>query len=71
MKHAQLFSHKEFALVFHISNTSSHVGMMLAWPFELSLLKTIQQDFTYTAVSDSCLNPSSDLTRGCGKVTIL
>ena len=41
------------------------------WPFELSLLKTIHQDFTYTAVSDSRLNPSSDLTRGCGGVAIL
>ena len=41
----------EFALVFHISNTSSQMGIIVEehwlWPFELSLLKTIQQDFTY------------------------
>ena len=47
------------------------LGEHWLWPFELSLLKTIHQDFTYTAVSDSRLNPSSDLTRGCGGVAIL
>ena len=41
------------------------------WPFELSLSKMIHKDFTYTAVSDNHLNPSSDLTRGCGRVAIL
>ena len=40
------------------------------WPYELSSLKSIHPDF-YVAVTDKRLNPSSDLSRGCGGVAIL
>ena len=36
------------------------------WPFELDQLGSIDPDFACTAVCDSCLSPSSTLTRGCG-----
>ena len=41
------------------------------WPYELTNLKSLHLDFSYTAVSDKRLNPSSDLTRGCGGVAIV
>ena len=41
------------------------------WPYELTSLKSLHPDFSYTAVSDKRLNPSSDLTRGCGGVAIV
>lgn len=41
------------------------------WPYELSSLKSVHPDFSFIAVADKRLNPSADLSRGCGGVAIL
>ena len=41
------------------------------WPFELSELESIDSNFSYSAVCDSRLSPTSTLTRGCGGCAIL
>ena len=41
------------------------------WPYELSELQSINPNYTYTAVSDSRLTPTSTLTRGCGGCAII
>ena len=41
------------------------------WPFELDELESIDPNFSYTAVCDSRLSPTSTLTRGCGGCAIL
>ena len=41
------------------------------WPYELTTLDRLHPEFSYTAVADEHLGPTSDLTRGCGGVAIL
>ena len=41
------------------------------WPFEMHKLKEISPEFDAECVTDSRLNETSSLTRGCGGVGIL
>lgn len=41
------------------------------WPFELHQLQDLHPDFSAHSVADKRLNVDSDLSRGCGGVTIL
>ena len=41
------------------------------WPFQLDQLSSIDHNYSYTAVCDGRLSPTSDLTRGCGGTAIL
>ena len=41
------------------------------WPFQLDQLNSIDNRYTFTAVCDQRLNPSSDFHRGCGGVALL
>ena len=41
------------------------------WPFEMSEFDSIDPNYSYTAVSDSCLSPTSTLICGCGGCAIL
>ena len=52
-------------------STTSTASEHWLWPYKLSTLDRLHPEFSYTAVADERLGPTSDLTRGCGGVAIL